>query len=35
MLSSGYGLTAISELTATAVTCTRSAKDQASMNFND
>lgn len=35
MLSSGYGLTAISELTVTTVTCTRSAKDQASMNFND
>lgn len=35
MLSSGYGLTVISELTATVVTCTKSAKDQASKNFND
>lgn len=32
MLSSGYGLTAISELIATVVNCTRSAKDPASKN---
>lgn len=35
MLSSEYDLTVISELIATVVNCTRSAKDQAGKNFND